>query len=131
MAIPLRRARLASGRLYRRLSGGRILDSVVLHHADPARGIPARHDFPVVGSGIRAGFRFFRTVWITRTSLWAVAKTPMSGPSSARMAPAAEAPIPGMVCSRRSDCASSRFLASSLWRVRSQSATARLSISHA
>ena len=53
------------------------------------------------------------------------AKTPMSGPSSARMAPAAEAPIPGMVCSSRSDCASSRFLASSLWRVRSQSAITR------
>ena len=48
-AIPWRRARLASGRLCRRLSGGRTLDAVVLHHADPARGIPARHDLLVVG----------------------------------------------------------------------------------
>ena len=74
-AIPFRRARLASGRSCRRLSGGRLLDAVGLHHADPARGIPARHDLPAVGSGIRAGFRFFSTAWITRTSLWAVAKT--------------------------------------------------------
>ena len=74
-AIPLRRAWLASGRLCRRLSGGRLLDAVGLHHADPARGIPARHDLLAVGSGIRAGFRFFRTAWITRTSLRAVAKT--------------------------------------------------------
>ncbi len=74
-AIPLRRARLASGRLCRRLSGGRLLDAAILHHADPARGIPARHDLPAVGSGIRAGSRFFRAAWITRTSLRAVAKT--------------------------------------------------------
>ena len=54
-AIPLRRARLASGRSCRRLSGGRLLDAAILHHADPARGIPARHDLPAVGSGIRVG----------------------------------------------------------------------------
>ena len=74
LAIPLRRARLASGRLCRRLSGGRLLDAAILHPAGPARGIPARHDLPAVGSGIRAGSRFFRTAWITRTSLRAVAK---------------------------------------------------------
>ena len=52
-ATPLGRARLPSGRLCRRLPGGRILDAVFLHHADAARGVPAHHDLPVVGSGIR------------------------------------------------------------------------------
>ena len=32
-----------------------MLDAVVRHHADPARGVPARHDLLVVGSGIRVG----------------------------------------------------------------------------
>ena len=64
-----------------------MLDAVGLHHADPARSIPARHDLLAVGSGIRAGFRFFRTAWITRTSLWAVAKSTWAcspGPVSKR-----------------------------------------------
>ena len=39
----------------RRRSGGRLFDAVVRHHADPTRGIPARHDFLAVDSGIRAG----------------------------------------------------------------------------
>ena len=41
--------------LCRRLSGGRMLDAAIRHHADPARGIPARHDLLTAGSGIRAG----------------------------------------------------------------------------
>ena len=55
LAIPLRRARLASGWLRRRLSGGRRHDAVLLHHSDPARGVPSRHDLLVVGSWIRVG----------------------------------------------------------------------------
>ena len=46
---------LGSGRLRRRLSGGRTLDAAICHHADQARGIPARHDLLVVGSGIHVG----------------------------------------------------------------------------
>ena len=54
-AAPLRKARFASGRLYRRLSGGRILDAMVRHHADPAWGTPTRDNLLIVGSGIRVG----------------------------------------------------------------------------